>query len=91
MAEWLTHLTMVVEVSCSSPSGVPFRFHFKIVFDCFFSSTAVKRLTTRKKTNDKSTGSVFSVVDNQLIRTYSRSSKIEVQKSKDELKNDAII
>ena len=91
MTEWVTHLTIEVGVQGSSLSGVPFQFYLNILFDCFFfliccSQTAKdKRLTINPQLLR-----VF-LVDNQFIHRYSDSSKIEVQRSKTELKNDAII
>ena len=68
MAEWLTHLTTVLGVSRSSLSGVPFQFYLKILFDFFFSSTAVKQLRTRLTINPQLL-CVF-LVDNQFGNLY---------------------
>ena len=73
----------------SSLPGVLFQLYLNILSDFFLiccSQTAKdKRLTINPQLH-----CVF-LVDNQFIHMYSESPKVEVQKSKNELKNDAII
>ena len=90
MVKWLTHLTVEVGVPGSSLSGVPFQFCLNILFDCFFFICCSQTAEDKRLAINPQLVCVCFLVDNQFIHRYSESPKIEVQKGKNELRNDAI-
>ena len=81
---------MEVRVPDSSLCGVPFQFYLNILFDCFFLICCSQTANDKRLTTNPQLLYAF-LVDNQFIHKCSESPKIEVQKSKSELKNDVII